>query len=402
MLSRMKFEIEPLVAEMLDQLPKSVWTSTTTTFFDPAIGGGQFVREIETRLRNAGHSDDNIRSRVFGFEESDLHIRFAVNKYNLVGQYKKMSYDEFFALDETMKFDNVVGNPPFQEGGRSDAANKLWPHFVKKSSEIVADGGYVAMITPTGWMQPTADIGKGTGKNAVSIFNDIFKENNLIVANINSSTLQKTHFADVGSTFSYFVFEKGQYKGSTYLVTNEGSFYFDIRSVTGLPKVTNYLTLSIVQKMTGSPFMFVDQNHGHNGKESEQKTALCTHTLYHTNAKGGKHIFGERSPFASKPKVIITTSGRYNPIFDNQIGFSNMCMALVFDSELDGKRATSILSSKLYRFWIEMQKFSGFVPRNLVLKLPALPLNQEWHDADIYKHFGLTQEEIDYIEANVK
>ena len=46
MLSRMKFEIEPLVAEMLDHLPHSVWISDSTTFFDPAIGGGQFVRAI--------------------------------------------------------------------------------------------------------------------------------------------------------------------------------------------------------------------------------------------------------------------------------------------------------------------------------------------------------------------
>ena len=46
MLSRIKFEIEPLVKEMLDQLPASVWANDTTTFFDPAIGGGQFVRHL--------------------------------------------------------------------------------------------------------------------------------------------------------------------------------------------------------------------------------------------------------------------------------------------------------------------------------------------------------------------
>ena len=64
MLSRLKFEIDPLVAEILDHLPESVWTSTSTTFFDPAIGGGQFVRAIEQRLRRYGHSDANIRKRV--------------------------------------------------------------------------------------------------------------------------------------------------------------------------------------------------------------------------------------------------------------------------------------------------------------------------------------------------
>ena len=54
--------------------------------------------------------------------------------------------------------------------------------------------------------------------------------------------------------------------------------------------------------------------------------------------------------------------------------------------------------------------FSGFIllifDRNFGTSfynsLPYLDLNILWSDADIYKHFNLTQEEIDYIEANVK
>jgi len=107
----MKFETEGLVTEMLDQLPQSVWTDPTATFLDPAIGGGQFVREIEQRLRAAGHSDVSIASRVFGFEDSMLHIRFAVNKHGLKGSYIKKSYEDFFQMDG-MRFDVIVGNPP--------------------------------------------------------------------------------------------------------------------------------------------------------------------------------------------------------------------------------------------------------------------------------------------------
>ena len=91
MLSRIKFKIDLLVEEILDGCPESLWISSTTKFFDPAIGGGQFVAAIEQRLRRHDHNDANIRSRVFGFEESELHIRYAVNKHNLVGQYVKKS-----------------------------------------------------------------------------------------------------------------------------------------------------------------------------------------------------------------------------------------------------------------------------------------------------------------------
>jgi hypothetical protein len=144
----MKFEIEPLVAEMLDYLPNSVWTSKTTTFLDPAFGGGQFIKEIERRLKSAGHSDSNIKSRVFGYEESDLHVRFAVNKHKLVGQYSKLSYPDFFNLDTTIKFDVIVGNPAYRDdslGGQ----NKTYNQFAKKSLELLTPTGILAFITPT-------------------------------------------------------------------------------------------------------------------------------------------------------------------------------------------------------------------------------------------------------------
>jgi hypothetical protein len=54
-LFRVKLMIGELVKEMLDQLPPRVWTDPTVTFLDPAFGGGQFLMEIERRLREAGH-----------------------------------------------------------------------------------------------------------------------------------------------------------------------------------------------------------------------------------------------------------------------------------------------------------------------------------------------------------
>lgn len=142
MIGRMKFEIDALVDEILDRLPKEVWTSSTTTFLDPAIGGGQFVRSIEARLRKAGHSDDSISQRVFGFEKGNLNIRYAVNKYGLVGQYSSVSYDELFEKGTDMKFDVVVGNPPYQKGKN----HNFYVEFVKIAKSYSKN--WIAFITP--------------------------------------------------------------------------------------------------------------------------------------------------------------------------------------------------------------------------------------------------------------
>ena len=35
-------------------------------------------------------------------------------------------------------------------------------------------------------------------------------------------------------------------------------------------------------------------------------------------------------------------------------------------------------------------------------KLPKIDLSKSWTDEELYKYFNLTQEEIDYIESQVK
>lgn len=137
MLGRLKFDITPLVDEILDRLPSDVWSNPTTTFLDPALGGGQFVRAIENRLRIAGHSNENISKRVYGFESNRMRINFAVNKYKLVGNY---SNADFLDGEVNMKFDVVVGNPPYTQGTKY-----LYRYFFEKSLEI---SDKVAMVMP--------------------------------------------------------------------------------------------------------------------------------------------------------------------------------------------------------------------------------------------------------------
>ena len=40
--------------------------------------------------------------------------------------------------------------------------------------------------------------------------------------------------------------------------------------------------------------------------------------------------------------------------------------------------------------------------KNLISKIPALDFTKVWTNKAIYEYFSLTQEEIDYIESNVK
>jgi Eco57I restriction-modification methylase len=389
MLSRMKFEIEPLVAEMLDQLPEGVWTSDSTTFFDPAIGGGQFVRAIEQRLRDHGHSDANICKRVFGLEASDLHIRYAVNKHKLVGQYVKKPYEKFFGLDNTMKFDVVVGNPPYQgnndKGTKQPKSHNLWSKFAEQGISLVKDDGYVAFVTPDSWMSPNSQVLK------------TFKDNSLTWVSTDVSK-----YFTVGSSFTAWVLQKNQ---STKTVTIDG-LTVNLNTLNYLPRDFSK-TYPIHDKVVNSnnPKLEVlcdttcHSDHKH-GKLSDTKDAVFKYKTWHTNAQ--TRFSKIKSKDFNNNKIVWTLSGYFKPFYDDgKIGTTEVCQYILVKDQAEAENVLSYLNSKLYNFLIITGKWSGFLNGKLICSLPKLA-NKKWTDKTIYKHFGLTQEEIDYVEANVK
>lgn len=150
MIFRLKLEITELVTEMVGKLPESLFISDSTTFLDPSMGGGQFVQAIESRLRKHGHSDDNIKNRVFGVEKSILRVNYAVNSRKLVGSYIVDNKDvpDIFM---NMKFDAIVGNPPYQKAVGEMKTEPLWHIFVENSIKSLKDGGYLCLVHPSGW-----------------------------------------------------------------------------------------------------------------------------------------------------------------------------------------------------------------------------------------------------------
>ena len=138
---RIKQDFAGLVNEILDQFPVSVWTSETSTFLDPEIGGGQIVREIVHRLRAAGHTDENINNRVFGLT-TKLGVELVKKHHKLPGTYIAQ---DFLTWETNMEFDVVVGNPPYTDGTQGQA--DLYSLFIKKVMEL--SPAYIAFIVPS-------------------------------------------------------------------------------------------------------------------------------------------------------------------------------------------------------------------------------------------------------------
>ena len=417
MLSRMKFEIEPLVAEMLDQLPESVWTSTTSTFFDPAIGGGQFVRAIEQRLRSCGHSDANIRNRVFGFEESELHIRFSVNKYKLVGQYVRKPYEKFFELDNSMKFDVVVGNPPYQNTHEKDAeskrkvGNKLWYQFIFKATELVKPNGYVAMVSPNQWLTGGVNMRKGE----LGVLKDVFAKKQLISATVAGVT--EKYFKGIGISIGHWLLKNAPIASPTILNLGSSTIEIDFNGLEFLTPEASELSIGIVSKtlLAKNPkfetYYFNSQCKPgiHNETEKATQVNKFPHWIMGSTTTGNlviRYFPKEMNTKVGYKKILFPMSTRYwQPhLADASINVTSLGQALKVDDKTTQAGFESVFYSKLFKYLCFNLQIAqnGFMKTVLVRALPKLDMSKKWTDEAIYKHFGLTQEEIDYVEANVK
>jgi hypothetical protein len=145
MISRLKFDIGELIEEQFSKFPIYIWESENTTFCDLQMGGGQFIQKIVEWLRKFGHSDENIRRRVFGFSENPFYLGYVMSNPFLIGTFG------VYKEDINMKFNVIVSNSPYQIQVGPNKTEPIWDKFVKKSFELTKDGGYISLIHPAGW-----------------------------------------------------------------------------------------------------------------------------------------------------------------------------------------------------------------------------------------------------------
>lgn len=362
MISRLKFEIDPLVTEILNQFPLSIWTSDSTTFLDPSFGGGQFVREIEQRLKNAGHSDENISKRVFGIERSDFRVKIAVSKHDLLGTY---SFGDFLNQDfNNMNFSAVVGNPPFQSD-KGNGSQPIYRDFILKSISLLADGGCLGMISPPGFLN----------SSKLDTPSEVFaklKTGNLL--SVNLASVNK-FFPGIGTPICYVVWQKSQYSGKTDIDGVE----YDISGMSLIPRIFNSTIDSILTKLTTGNFAKLDT-------EYRKKDIFDTVRV----------AFKELNHISSKTGNIKATIININEPSD-KFSFIKKCK-----SKREAESLVVFLNSKLVSFFNYVIRYNSVLHNGIIGKL-NIPLNiMLMTDSELYAHFNLTQEEIDYIESTVK
>ena len=439
---------------MLDMLPEELWHDSSATFLDPACKSGVFLREIAKRLIEGlkeeipdlqERIDHIFHKQLYGiaiteltsllsrrsvycskypnskysitlFEDTSGNIRYkriphrwqngkclfcgaSESEYERGNELETHAYEWIHTTKPEkifkMKFDVIIGNPPYQlsDGGNSASASPLYHHFVSQAMKLKPR--YLTMIIPARWYAG----GKGLddfrcsmlSQKRISTIVDYTgdcKVKNMVKDEIVSETQRPLN------EFSYFVrnntalsiIRKAIKDNTTMRDTVFSRNYFGIpTTVTGiLNKKEGY-----IPTLTSKGDIYISKN-----QISDKGNLLNKYKVVITYAMSG----GNKPSLDGTYQVISSLK----ILMPNEACSETYLIMDTFDFYEEAKHLVSYVSTKFFRFLLLQALTSIHITKDKFCFVPKLEMSHDWTDENLYEKYGLTEEEIAFIESMIK
>jgi site-specific DNA-methyltransferase (adenine-specific) len=317
-----------------------------------------------------------------------------------------------------MKFDVIVGNPPYQlsDGGHGRSAKPLYHKFIQQAKKL--NPKYLTMIVPDRWFAG----GKGLNEFRDEMLND--KRFRKIVDYTSASDAFPG--ADVPGGVCYFLWDNS-YNGETEIEVRNGN-QIDIskRYLNEFDTFIRYSTAAdIIKKVRIHSKSFMSEQ-----VSSRKPFGLATNER--PKAKGDlklKYYGG----YGSYPSNLITVGSDLIPLWKvitsktsydhagqpdkegqrrvfstleilkpNEICTETYIIVGSFNSEKECLNLLSYLKTKFTRFLVSQLSFSQDITKDRFAFVPIEDFSEPWTDEKLYKKYGLTEEEIAFIESMIR
>ncbi len=469
-----------LANRILDLLPLELFRSPDTKFLDPFSKSGVFLREIVKRLdkgleRNIpdrqSRIDHILHNQVFGIAVTELtsylsrrslycsrfaNGDFSVSRFDTEGgnilysnrshawesgrckycgasqavygrgseaeQYAYMfihteNPSQFFG---NMKFDVIIGNPPYQlsDGGAQASAMPIYNLFVNQAMRLKPR--YLSMIIPARWYGG----GRGLDEFRSSMIGD--KRIRVLHDFLNASDCFGTG-VEIKGGVCYFLWDRDD-EGMCRIFTHNGDSVKEqperylkeknsdvfIRYSEG---VSVYHKIEAFKEKTMDALVSSQKPFGL--RTFVRGTQTKTQDSVILFERGGKSYINRNEiiihrDWIDKPKVYISAAYNAGDTYPHQIlgkpivGESGSCCTETyvvigpFDSTEESGNVVSYIKTKLFRFLVMLKKSSQHAASQVYSFVPIQDFSHPWTDEMLYKKYGLDKDEIAFIESMIR
>lgn len=336
-----------------------------------------------------------------------------------------------------MKFNTVIGNPPYQDSngsGNGGGGTAVYDKFVLMAFEL--SNQYISFITPARWY---------TDENkVVTLKNKLLECNNIIELHDYTNTEEVFSGVYIMGGVCHYLINKN-YSGTCRVVEHRDAKV--IESIRPIKEsfsdifIRNKDAVSILKKVIERPDFssFYDNIYDYNifklrsyERGSVTKDDTNCIKLYYTgnDSKGGGIGYIPRDEVLDSNNIINKHKVFINSVSDNMLAFPYKTLYKGFygepgsvctesyltigniENEDIANNVIKYLQTRFVRILVQQRKTSQlaykkvyrFVPNQNFSNSSDIDWSQSISDIDqqLYKKYNLTQDEIDYIEKTIK
>jgi len=149
----------------------------------------------------------------------------------------KIIEGDFLKWETDMKFDIIIGNPPYQAVGGEK--NSIWDKFIAKSFGLAKEEGYIALINPSGW--------RGTGSFSKTIGQEMIRRQILYLEMHDNKDGQNTF--GVSTCYDWYIIRNSFNNIKTTIIDRDGiQSSIDVKEIPFIPNSMIDKVLSLVAK----------------------------------------------------------------------------------------------------------------------------------------------------------
>lgn len=468
---------------MLDLLPREIWSDSKVKFLDPFCKSGVFLREITKRLLDGLSEeipdmqvrlDHILHHQVYGmaiteltslvsrrslycskdasseysisrFDEASGNIAFheiphtwnestgkciycgASREVYERGEDKESHAYQFIHTDNpkelfnNMKFDVIIGNPPYQlndGGGRDSAAIPLYDKFVQKAKQLAPH--FLIMIIPARWY---------TGGRGLDDFRDnMISDTRLKVIHDYPETDDCFPGLNIRGGVCYFLWDS-LYHGDCTIINHikgkmiemkrplkEANIPLLIRynqSISIMKKVLKFKEVSLGKYVsTSKPFGMRSNFSDFTSIQTEMHSVK----LYRFGENGyvAKKIIVKNEKLIDRYKVLVSKASpggdEYphsivsQPIVSepNSVCTETYLVIKDVDSRIEAENLVSYIKTRFFRFMMSLVKNTQNISKASYTFVPLQDFSHPWTDEMLYRKYNLSSDEIAFIESMIR